>query len=270
LREPLKRPLIIFIGNPKAAKENVRHLPDQLDFNRVWQGGSHPQALIAKEVIDYAITYKPLLSIDIHNNSGKNPFYSCINSTDEKFVSLARHFSPFIVFFTKPDEVQSMAFSTICPAVTLEAGTSGEASGIRQLVEKIKDVLCWNEIPHLKEQATIFHTVARFRIPSEVRYTFSDQNKNAFDLCLRGDLEDFNFKSIKEGFMLGHINRKESFWLEGEDGTDILSRYFKIENKQLITHKAFVPAMLTKNRGNIEIDCLGYLMEPWLKIEAFS
>ena len=39
-RDELPRSLIIFIGNPVAARHRLRRLDDQPDFNRCWPGGS--------------------------------------------------------------------------------------------------------------------------------------------------------------------------------------------------------------------------------------
>ena len=38
--DELPRSLLIFIGNPLAAKHRLRRLDDQPDFNRCWPGGN--------------------------------------------------------------------------------------------------------------------------------------------------------------------------------------------------------------------------------------
>ncbi len=42
LKRPLNRSLLLFVGNLEAAKANVRTLPSQTDYNRVWPGTLHP------------------------------------------------------------------------------------------------------------------------------------------------------------------------------------------------------------------------------------
>ena len=51
------RALLLFIGNIRAAAQNLRTLPDQRDFNRVWPGTDSPdapEARMARWVYDYA------------------------------------------------------------------------------------------------------------------------------------------------------------------------------------------------------------------------
>lgn len=263
LRKNSTRELILFFANPQAAASNTRFLEGQIDFNRVWSGGENPQAFIAKEVLDYCKKVKPFLSIDIHNNSGKNPFYSCINRTDEEFLSLAQFFSPYIVYFTEPHEVQSMAFSKFCPAITIEAGQSGEKEGINILEAKLLEVCSWERIPRLVSKPAIFHTVARFRIPANISYNFEADNLECDDLSLKGDIEDYNFRKLPVGFCLGKSRENLGLWLEGDCGTNIFDEYLDFSSGLLTVKKPFTPAMFTTNKDVIAKDCFGYLMEEW-------
>ncbi len=263
LKKKLSRPLLLFIANPQAAAKNRRFLEGQIDFNRVWQGGDHPLAKVAQEVMSYVKKCRPLLSIDIHNNSGKNPFYSCINRTDDEFLSLARFFSPYLVYFTEPHEVQSMAFSKFCPSITIEAGQSGEKSGIKTLVEKLTSVFSWQEIPPHNEEVVIYHTVARFRIPADLTYDFLSDKNSQSELSLREDIEDYNFRVLPKGFFLGYAHRPHGLWLEGDHGDNSFEDYLEWREGEIRVKKPFIPAMLTTNRAIIAEDCLGYVMEEW-------
>lgn len=259
----IERECLLFIANPQAAEKNLRFLEDQIDFNRVWSGGEHAQANIAKEVIDYVSKRNLYLSIDIHNNSGKNPFYSCVNRTDYEFLSLAQFFSPYIVYFTEPHEVQSMAFSKICPAITIEAGQSREPNGVKTLVKKLEEVLSWKTIPKLKNTPDLFHTKARLRIPHNLTYDFQGHDNGPQELSLRSDIEDYNFRALPVGFSLGYSTVESGLWLEGDCGANIFNEYFFNDNGEILVKKSFVPAMLTTNRKVIEQDCLGYIMESY-------
>jgi len=70
----------------------LRNLPNQLDFNRIWSGGEANSSRVAKEIVVYAHQHDPLCCVDIHNNTGENPFYSCINRIDDRFFFLAFFF----------------------------------------------------------------------------------------------------------------------------------------------------------------------------------
>lgn len=104
-RTILPRPLLLFVGNVEAAKAKVRTLPHQTDYNRTWPGTPHagaPEALLMQEVVDTVKRHAPFASIDIHNNTGSNPHYACVNSLEEPFLHLARLFSRTVVYFERP------------------------------------------------------------------------------------------------------------------------------------------------------------------------
>ncbi|MBT4791787.1 MAG: peptidase M14, partial [Halobacteriovoraceae bacterium] len=98
----LPRDLIIFVGNTFAAAEGMRHLPGQADYNRIWEEGDAAENLLAADVVQYAKEANVFASIDVHNNTGKNPHYGCINVIADNFLNLASFFGEHTVFFTEP------------------------------------------------------------------------------------------------------------------------------------------------------------------------
>ena len=75
----LPRALLLFIGNVRAAAQNLRTLPSQHDFNRVWPGTATPdapEARMVRSVYDYVARRRPFASLDIHNDAGFNPHYA--------------------------------------------------------------------------------------------------------------------------------------------------------------------------------------------------
>ena len=121
----LPRPLLLFVGTVEAAKANVRTLPTQTDYNRIWPGTlltSTPEAELMREVTDIVKGHRPFASIDIHNNTGRNPHYACVNRLEERFFHLARLFSRTVVYFKKPLGVQSAALAPIWIPVLLVMG----------------------------------------------------------------------------------------------------------------------------------------------------
>ncbi|MEQ8234826.1 MAG: M14 family metallopeptidase, partial [Gammaproteobacteria bacterium] len=176
----LPRPLLLFLGNVEAAAAQRRTLPGQHDFNRVWPGSPLPEscerALIA-EVFDYVRTRAPFASIDIHNNTGLNPHYGCINRLDERWFHLARLFSRTVVYFTEPTGVQSAAMATLCPAVTVECGKAGVAANIVHAEAFIEACLHLAELPHAPLPAhdlDLMRTGWIVRVPAGASLSFDD------------------------------------------------------------------------------------------------
>ncbi len=89
----LPRALSLFIGNVEAARSGLRRLDGQPDYNRVWPGSeeAHPAELaMMRQVVDVMRARGVFASIDIHNNTGLNPHYACVNRLDQA-LSASRH-----------------------------------------------------------------------------------------------------------------------------------------------------------------------------------
>ena len=82
-----------------------------------------------RQLVDLMRERDVFASIDVHNNTGLNPHYGCINKLDPQFFHLATQFSRTVVYFIRPKGVQSMAFADICPAVTVECGKPDRPHG---------------------------------------------------------------------------------------------------------------------------------------------
>jgi hypothetical protein len=84
--------------------------PQQPDFNRVWPGceaSDGEEVLLMREVVAAMRRRGVFASVDLHNNSGLNPHYACVNRLDAAFLQLATLFSRTVVHFVEPRGVQS-------------------------------------------------------------------------------------------------------------------------------------------------------------------
>ena len=108
----------MFVGNVHAAAQEMRHLPDEVDFNRIWQ--QQPWHSNLNEILE---AYQPWCGIDIHNNSGPNPHYSVITDHRASTLALATLFSSKVIFTDHTLEILAHAVSFHCPALTIETGT---------------------------------------------------------------------------------------------------------------------------------------------------
>src|SRR5690606_26794699 len=95
-RIELPRALSLFIANPEAARDQVRCLPGQPDFNRSWPGTvAEPcdTTRMMQSVVDIMRERQLFASIDIHNNTGLNPHYACVCALDTSHLQLASLFA---------------------------------------------------------------------------------------------------------------------------------------------------------------------------------
>ena len=263
--KPLPRAISLFVGNVAAAKENQRHLDDQDDYNRIWPGSHHgdtPEKDMMQTVTNVMAKKKPFASIDIHNNTGKNPHYACINILNPHGLVLASKFSDIAVYFTSPKGVQSSAFSDFCPSIVLECGQSSDKSGEDHALAYLETILQMDELSsHDSNNLKLYHTVARVTIPKTM--TIDDAAGNCFDICLNERLDDKNFHHIDPGteFAIFNSEKEKPILVSSESDEDVTNEYIEINNNKLLFKKPVILSMYTRNEEAIRQDCVCYFME---------
>jgi succinylglutamate desuccinylase len=262
----LPRSLSVFIGNVSAATHGQRRLDGQPDYNRVWPGcdaiGS-PEHRMMQQLVDQMRERKVFASIDVHNNTGLNPHYACINILDHRFYHLATMFSRTVVYFTRPLGVQSAAFAELCPAVTVECGQAGQDYSEEHAAEFIDACLNLAEHPGheiAEHDIDLFHTVAIVRVSEEVSFGFETHGT---DLVFEKDLDHMNFRELTIGTRIGRVWDGDIHGLQAwnNDGRNVVDDYFELEEGNILLKRAVMPSMLTLDERVIRQDCLCYLME---------
>lgn len=261
--QKLPRALSLLVGNVTAARYHRRHLDGQLDHNRIWTSGDTPEQAMAAQVYE-EISQKGLFaSIDMHNNTGLNPHYACINKLEAPFLHLASLFGRTVIYFVRPKGVQSLAFAELGPAVTLECGQPGSAQGVAHATEYLAACLHLAEIPSYpiaKGDIELFHTMAVVRVAPRARVGFYGKD---LDLRLVDDLDQLNFQELPTNTLLGWQQPGCDILLKATDEQDeeVTERYFYLEGTELRTFRPVMPSMLTQDISIIRQDCLCYLME---------
>jgi hypothetical protein len=151
---PLPRSISLFIGNVVSARHRLRRLDSQTDLNRIWDKNCQAvEAAIARGVMAEMTKRALFACIDIHNNTGRNPYYSCLSCLDPPFLDLARPFSSIVLYY--PPRVSAPllinAFSKFCPAVLLESGQPDRPEGTAHVLQYLEQILadnfastCWD------------------------------------------------------------------------------------------------------------------------------
>ncbi len=262
----LPRALSVFFGNVHAGRAGVRRLEDQADFNRAWPGSEGDTgtvgALLA-EVLEAMRLRRPFASIDLHNNTGRNPYFACVTRTDNVTLQLASLFSRTVVVFRRPLGTQASAFSALCPAVACECGQSIDELGVAHAAEFVAGALHLAQLPvHPvgKGDLHLFHSVARVRVADAVTFSF-DGSPAA--LRFGEDLEWFNFRELAPGTVLAQCAPGTDVCLEVRDehDRDVASIYLEREAGCVQLRRGVMPAMLTRDARAVRLDCLCYFME---------
>jgi succinylglutamate desuccinylase len=261
----LHRPLLLFVGNIEAARARVRTLPHQEDYNRAWPGTLRPHtftALMLRHVVEIVRQETPFASIDIHNNTGNNPHYACVNSFDERHLHLARLFGRTVVYFEQPVGVQSAALAKICPAVTIECGRASDEPGVVHVAELITSTLALARFPDRPVpdgDLDLMRTFAIVKVPPGANFSYDGTDA---DFRLRSDLDRLNFSELEPGAVFGTLGNGCHQHLDVIAVGDGASKtpYFEYGGGDIRLSQRAIPAMLTLDPNAVRLDCLGYLM----------
>ncbi len=271
----LPRDLWLLIGNVDACAAGVRYLPNQVDFNRAWPiDAEHlaagelptdsptPTHLMLEAVRQRVLERGVVASIDIHNNTGRNPIYGCVCSCAPEHVHLASQFCSTIVYFKRPLGVQTQAFMDHCPAMTCECGQIGDTAGAMAAANFLDTCLQQADFKppaNPTSAVQIYHTVARIKVREECSLGFEP----GADVVLRDDLDLLNFIELDAGEPLGTLATRveDCFVVNDEQGRDVTDMYLSAASQKVVLGCSVMPSMLTRNLDVIRKDCLGYLME---------
>lgn len=265
-QQELPRSLSFFLGNTLAASHGVRRLDNQPDYNRIWPGtelAETKESKITQQIVDIMANRNIFASIDVHNNTGLNPHYACINKLEDNFLQLGVLFDRLVVYFTRPKGVQSGAFAKLCPAVTLECGKPGQQYGVDHAFEHLYGSLHLTQFSEQKiatQDVDLYHTVAQVKVNQDISFSFNDRHT---DLYFDKELERMNFTEIPAGTHLGSVptNSQMPLTAINESGLNVTDQYFSIMENNLQTNKKTMLSMLTLDERVIRQDCFCYLME---------
>jgi hypothetical protein len=262
----LPRALSILVGNVAAARAGVRRLDDQPDYNRIWPGADEdgrPEHAMAREVFDAMRRRGVFATIDIHNNTGFNPLYACVNRLDAASLHLATFFSRTVVHFTRPRGVLTTAFATLCPSVALECGRPGSPAHEARAAEFVEACLHLSAFPAhpvAPQDIDLYHTVGIVKVRETASFGFAP---NGADILFEPDLDHLNFRELPAGTRLARVRGggplPVDVWDEG--GANVAERFLEVRDGELRTRRPVMPAMLTLEERAIRLDCLCYFME---------
>lgn len=262
----LPRACSVFVGNVYAARLGLRRLEGQPDYNRVWPGGEQPElaeSALMRQVVERMRARGVFASIDIHNNTGLNPHYGCVNRLTPAFLHLARLFSRTVVYFRQPLGVQSEAMARLCPSVTVECGQAGSGAADAHAAELIEAALRLSHFPTHPVPAhdiDLFHTVAVVTVTPSASLSFDGTPAT---LAFLPELDHMNFRELPPGTPLARLAAGAGLPLQARDeqGGDVTRTHFDTLDGQLLTRRTVMPAMLTRDVRIVRQDCLCYFME---------
>lgn len=296
--QSLTRPILLLVGNTEAAAQCLRHLANQPDFNRIWPGSAQnacPEIEHARGVFQTVLQRRPIVHLDIHNNSGRNPFYCVIGKTDSVTLGLAQLFSHQALYFPKArgDATNAFAQFGAIPSVTMECGLPGLEAHAMAAAEMIEAVLRINQQSDLSAQLQpkplqIYETLACIRLAPTLKFDIKGRSPGRGSdhtqcdshtaegtrplIQFRHDLDTLNFQPCPPGTIFAEVHCLGKASAAGilehiltlDDGQQAISSpLFGLEGHFLVNTRPFTPAMLTCDARIARSDCLGYALQPY-------
>jgi hypothetical protein len=270
--------LWVLIGNVRAATEQGlyahRHLDDQEDFNRVWGLGPadtdqrRAAAAILAELRDANLE----AAVDIHNNSGRNPFYAILTQLTPAGRRLAALCADTALLWRLRAHTLMEALAPLCPAVSVECGAphgagTAFASGVVHRFLTADDLSAPEGVgtdglgadPALT--AGLMATGLRVTVRPEVRFSFGTELADGDDLAVVPELDRFNFQRMPALETIGRVapGSPMPFCATDNDGADLTDRLLRITpDGRVVVIEDVVPLMMTTTVVQTRRDCLFY------------
>jgi hypothetical protein len=261
----LPRALSVLVGNVSAARDGLRRLDGQPDYNRIWPGavehGHTPEAAAMAQAHRLVTRHGVFAALDIHNNTGLNPHYGVVSRLDTATLRLALLFSRTVVWFRGLPGTQTASFEGIAPAVAVECGKPGEPANAGAAADFISAALHLAEFParDVREQdIDLYHSVAVVRLRPDVSFSFGNV---ASQVRFDAHLDHMNFREASAGVVFGRTEHAMPLDVRDESGADVAASFFANDAGLLRLRRSAVPAMLTLDERVVRQDCLCYLME---------
>lgn len=260
-----RRSIELFIGNVAAAHRELRSLPGQTDYNRIWKDHRGPEAALAEALLSTLAGGELFAAVDFHNNTGQNPHYAVLTALSATHRGLAWLFSDTAVFIEEPDTVLSRALEAFCPSIAVEVGPIRNPRSDDRATSLLTTLLGLDALPVDPGSAlSLFRAVARVHVEPDVRFEFADSPTPAaaVDLVLTGGLESINFHAVEAGFELARTTLAGGAGLQVLDPShrNVTDHWLERDDGVIRLRRGTVPAMVTMDPIVIRQDCLCYLM----------
>ncbi len=253
----LKKPVSFIFVNVKAALKKPyfthRFLKDQMDMNRIWvdTGEFERQNFKVFKIKEHIINEKPKLLVDFHNTSAKNPAFIVSPTNNLNTIKLASTLVKNVIQIEWLGTLAKFA-SNYCDSFVLECGKYNSKKSHEMAYEALEKIMIYQDVMdgkiNLGTEILISKNTQKITLPDYTSFNFSKQNTGE-DIVLMPGIENYNFKELKTGTIIGWENKKgtiKSDFLEVKDGMI------------MTTDKEFMFNMLTDNTNIIRSDVLGY------------
>jgi hypothetical protein len=270
--------LWVLIGNVRAATEEGlyahRHLDDQEDFNRVWDVGSATTEMqqCAAAILEELRSADLEAAVDVHNNSGRNPYYAILTEQSPEGLLLASLCADTLLLWGLRAHTLMEALADICPAVSVECGAPHLSEGtafasavIHRFLTAEGFTLPAGAADDGPRPERMIETLHRVAVRPEVELSFDGDGAGETDFVIVPELDKYNFAVLPAGHPVGHVAPGVAMPLGATDtkGRDVTDEVFHITpDGAVVVVEDVVPIMITTTVVQARRDCLFYTSRP--------
>lgn len=261
--------LYVIIGNVRAALAEQgfghRFLDDQEDFNRVW-GRDDPttQMRRAADAMLAELAAADLEScVDVHNNTGDNPFYAIVTSHRAETLNLATLFTTTLLHWNLDAHTLMEALDGSCASIAVECGLADQPESLAFAVDGLRRYL--GSAPLDSQQVRcdfdILGDLRKVYVKPEVTFRFGGDLSEGMDFVIAEDADVHNFVEVPPGHVIGRVHAGAALPVQAIDpeGRDVTNRHFRVVDEAVVTTAPVTPVMMTRTIEAARKDCLFYL-----------
>lgn len=259
------------IANVQAALTepifSFRHLPGARDLNRCFSEPYHDEAgQLAKQLLDLIHSRKPEALIDIHNTSGVGPSFAVAVHLDQRHDALTSFFTDrLIITDLRLGALMELSERDV-PTVTIECGGAQDETSHKLASEGLLRYIDTQDL-FVQQQSSwpldILHNPVRLEFQQPITLGYSDEPCDALDICIRIDIEHFNFSTVDVNTPLAWLNDKawSMLCVHSPQGEARRDDYFRYAEGRLYPAVQLTLFMITANPAIALSDCLLYAVE---------
>ncbi|MBW3658666.1 MAG: hypothetical protein KY457_08500, partial [Actinobacteria bacterium] len=261
--------LYVVIGNVRAALADDgfahRYLDDQEDFNRVW-GLADPTTTLrrAADGILQELTDAGIVAlVDVHNNTGDNPFYAIATADRPETLNLATLFTTTILFWDLDAHTLMEALDDDVATIAVECGLPDRPESLAFAVDGLRRYLGEEELggDRVRRDFDMLGGLRKVRVKPEVRFSFGGELSDDTDFVVAADADVLNFVEVPAGHVLGRVHPGNALPLSAvdADGADVTDEHFRVIDGAVVTTVPTTPVMMTRTVEAARKDCLFYV-----------
>ena len=248
----------------------LRQLPQYRDLNRCFREPfADAPGRLARSLLALIHRVQPEALIDIHNTSGMGPSFGVAVYYDRKHDALVSLFTERLVITDLRLGALMELSEREVPTVTIECGGAQDPESHLIAYDGLMRYITAKKLfsaEHCAWPIDVLHNPVRLELDPGLVIAYAEHSLDDVDICLRADIENFNFGEVNADTPLGWITTDA--WLRirvvNSRGENLRDDYLRCDRGRLYPATRLKLFMITLNPDIALSDCLFYAV----KLEA--